>query len=186
MQQSRERPPRAKLIVGLGNPTPRYQFTRHNAGFLCLDLLATAIALHWKKGHHGLWGRGELEGSACIFLKPQTYMNESGVSVQAAASYYKIKPAAVVVIHDDLDVPSGKVKAKIGGNAGGHNGIKSIIKHLGTDAFHRIKMGVAKTDANIAGQSWVLSQFSSAELDILRTTMVEDVLVRLRQIFQQL
>lgn len=171
-------------MVGLGNPTPRYQFTRHNAGFLCLDLIATAIDLHWKKGFQGLWGKGELEGSACIFLKPQTYMNESGVSVAAAAAYYKILPASVIIIHDDLDVPSGKVKAKVGGNAGGHNGVKSIITHMRTGDFHRIKMGVAKTDANISGQSWVLSQFSRAELDILSTTMVEDVLVRLRQIFK--
>lgn len=171
------------LLVGLGNPTPRYQFTRHNAGFLCLDLIATAIGIHWKKGFQGLWGKGKLDENACIFLKPQTYMNESGASVSAIAAYYKITPASVIIMHDDLDVPSGKVKARVGGNAGGHNGVKSVITHLHSDSFHRIKLGVAKTDPNISGQSWVLGQFSRAELDILSTTMVEDVLVRLRQIF---
>ena len=110
-------------------------------------------------------------------------MNESGVAVAAITAYYKITPASVIIIHDDLDVPSGKVKAKVGGNAGGHNGVKSIITHMRTDCFHRIKMGIAKTDNNIAGQSWVLGQFSRTELDILSTTMVEETLVRLRQIF---
>ena len=172
------------LLVGLGNPTQQYQFTRHNAGFLCLDLLAVNASVHWKRAFGGLWGQGEVFCHSCYFLKPHIYMNESGISVVAAMNYYKIEAASVIVLHDDLDVPAGTVKARIGGNAGGHNGVQSVIDHLHSRAFHRIKLGIAK-QGEASGKSWVLGKFSALELEDLRTTVMEQVLVRLKQIFQQ-
>lgn len=124
-------------------------------------------------------------GTDCLFLKPQIYMNNSGEAVAAVVRYYKTEVADVVVLHDDLDVPSGRVKARSGGGAGGHNGVQSVIDHLHSRDFHRIKLGVAKDrdEDEMTGEAWVLSKFSPAELQTLVAEMKEQVLLRLQQIF---
>src|SRR5262245_26288105 len=129
-----------KLIVGLGNPGPKYETTRHNAGFLMLDLLAEDADISWETGGRSRFGRdmanGTVVGYPCVLLKPMTYMNRSGRSVAEVMRFFKIGPQDVVVLHDDIDVPAGKVKARIGGSHGGHNGIRSIMEETGQSEFH--------------------------------------------------
>jgi len=177
-----------KLLVGLGNPGPKYEITRHNAGFLVLDEIAGRhhIAVDQKK-FQGLVNKGRLLGEECIFLKPLTFMNLSGQSVSAAQRFFKIDVADTIVLHDDIDVPFGKVKARTGGGHGGHNGIRSIIAETGTAEFHRIKLGVGRPE-QAEGEtvvSWVLNPFLAEELETVQSTMAEDVLVRLKTIFEQ-
>jgi PTH1 family peptidyl-tRNA hydrolase len=130
------------LIVGLGNPGKEYESTRHNVGFMTVDVLAEAFRFGaFRAKFDGLIAEGTIEGEKVYILKPQTYMNLSGNSVIKAARFYKILPQNVVVIHDDMDLPVGKIKAKIGGGAGGHNGLKSIDAALGAN-YNRIRIGV--------------------------------------------
>ena len=131
------------LVVFLGNPGPKYANTRHNAGFLA----AEAMSREKKTGinrlrFRSLTGKCELAGQSTLLMKPQTYMNNSGISVGEAARFYKIPPERVIVVADDISMPCGKLRIRTKGSAGGHNGLKSIIAHLGTDAFPRIKIGV--------------------------------------------
>ena len=158
------------LIVGLGNPGEKYAFTRHNAGFLCLDLLADKETAKINKiKFKGVLGEAAIGGHRCILLKPQTFMNNSGESVRAAADFYKIPPEHVLVIFDDISLPCGKLRIRRKGSAGGHNGIKSITAHLGSDAFPRIKLGVGeKPDPRWDLADWVLSNFQKEELTALR------------------
>ncbi len=131
------------LVVFLGNPGPKYANTRHNAGFLAAEALAreknTGIN---RLRFHSLTGKCELAGESALLMKPQTYMNNSGVAVGEAARFHKIPPERVIVVADDISMPCGKLRIRTKGSAGGHNGLKSIIAHLGTDAFPRIKIGV--------------------------------------------
>ena len=158
------------LIVGLGNPGQKYAFTRHNAGFLCLDLLAEREHVQIKKiKFKGTLGEATLGGERCLLLKPQTFMNNSGESVREAAAFYKIPPERILVIFDDVSLPCGKLRIRRKGSDGGHNGIKSIIFHLNSDAFPRIKLGIGeKPDPGWDLADWVLSSFSKAELTALR------------------
>ncbi|MGN0636683.1 MAG: aminoacyl-tRNA hydrolase [Acutalibacteraceae bacterium] len=158
------------LIVGLGNPGEKYAFTRHNAGFLCLELLADKENAKINKiKFKGVLGEAAIGGHRCILLKPQTFMNNSGESVRAAADFYKIPPEHVLVIFDDISLPCGKLRIRRKGSAGGHNGIKSITAHLGSDAFPRIKLGVGeKPDPQWDLADWVLSNFKKEELTALR------------------
>ncbi len=191
-----------KLLVGLGNPTPHYAFTRHNAGFICLDLLATEYSLTWteKKKLRALVAQGEVFGTKCLLLKPQTWMNHSGQAVAAAVNFFRLMHDDVVVLYDDLDVPAGRVKCKDAGSSGGHNGVQSVIDCLHSQNFQRIKLGVARPpeaqhsgdgsekaakSRPTSGEEWVLGKFSAAELEVLRTEMYEQVLLRLRQIFRE-
>jgi PTH1 family peptidyl-tRNA hydrolase len=131
------------LIVGLGNPGTKYAFTRHNAGFLCLELLAERQNVQINRiKFKGVLGEARLGGHRCLLLKPQTFMNNSGESVREAAAFYKIPPERILVIFDDVSLPCGRLRIRRKGSDGGHNGIKSIIWHLGTDVFPRIKLGV--------------------------------------------
>jgi PTH1 family peptidyl-tRNA hydrolase len=175
-----------KLIVGLGNPGPKYEKTRHNAGFLILDQLLTHAGGKWdQEKFQGVIGKGQLNGETCLFVKPMTFMNVSGKCVGPLAHFYKIEPKDIIAIYDDIDVPSGKVKARVGGSAGGHNGIKSLIEDLGSENFHRIKLGVGKPvgiGAQDVVKTWVLSPFSKEELEHMQKSMFEDVLVRLQNI----
>ena len=177
-----------KMIVGLGNPEPKYELTRHNAGFLMVDLLAdrAGAALTVDKKFQGETGRGHLLGESILFLKPHTYMNLSGRSVLACWNFYKIDPEDVVVIHDDIDVPPGKVKAKIGGGHGGNNGIRSIIQETGQAGFHRLKLGVGKPgpESKQSVSSWVLGRMTEDELKVLESEMIDNVLLRLEGIFR--
>ena len=159
------------LIVGLGNPGSKYAFTRHNAGFLCLDLLAQEQNVQINRiKFKGVLGEARLGGKRCLLLKPQTFMNNSGESVRDAAAFYKIPPERVLVIFDDVSLPCGRLRIRRKGTDGGHNGIKSIIYHLHSDAFPRIKLGVGeKPNPEWDLADWVLSDFSKAELTDLRS-----------------
>ena len=158
------------LIVGLGNPGTKYAFTRHNAGFLCMDLLAQKQNTDIRKiKFKGLLGETTLGGERCLLLKPQTFMNNSGESVREAAAFYKIPPERILVIFDDISLPCGKLRIRRKGTDGGHNGVKSIIYHLNSDAFPRIKLGVGeKPNPEWDLADWVLSGFGKAELEALR------------------
>lgn len=149
------------LIVGLGNPGAKYEMTRHNAGFLAVDLFAIKENLNIKKlKYHALVGDAIINGKKCLVMKPQTFMNNSGEAVGEAARFYKIPPEKVVVISDDISLDVGKIRIKRKGSAGGHNGLKSIIAHLGSENFVRIKVGVGKKpSADYDLVDWVLGRF---------------------------
>lgn len=150
------------LVAGLGNPEPRYDGTRHNAGFEALDELAKrwSISINRSK-FQGLYGAGTVDGRKVVLLKPLTYMNLSGDSIAAAASFFKIPPQRVLVLCDDIAQAPGKIRIRRQGSAGGHNGLKSIIARLGSQEFPRIRIGVGEKpspDADLA--NWVLGHFS--------------------------
>ena len=149
------------LIVGLGNPGAKYEMTRHNAGFLAVDLLAVKENLNIKKlKYHALVGDAVINGKKCLVMKPQTFMNNSGEAVGEAARFYKIPPERVIVILDDFSFDVGQIRIKRKGSAGGHNGLKSIIAHLGSENFPRIKVGVGKKpNADYDIIDWVLGRF---------------------------
>ena len=146
------------LAVFLGNPGPKYSATRHNAGFLAAEALAKSEGVSAARlRFHALTGKWELSGTSVLVMKPQTYMNESGVSVGEAARFYKIKPEHILVVSDDIALPCGSLRVRTKGSAGGHNGLKSIIAHLGTDEFPRIRIGVGAPPAGGQEQiDWVL------------------------------
>ena len=133
-----------RLIIGLGNPGREYETTRHNVGFRWVDEFARLHNLSFKNEtkFHGLAARGQLHGREMLLLKPQTFMNVSGRAVGALAQFYKIAPAEILVVHDDLDLPPGVARLKLGGGHGGHNGLKDIIAHLGTGDFWRLRLGI--------------------------------------------
>lgn len=133
-----------KLIVGLGNPGKEYEATRHNAGFWWVDELARMNNASFKTENkfHGLVAKTNLHGHEVHLLKPQTFMNGSGRAVGAQAQFYKLTPSQVLVVHDELDLPPGSAKLKLGGGHGGHNGLKDIIAHLGSKDFWRLRIGV--------------------------------------------
>lgn len=153
-----------KLIVGLGNPTPQYDKTRHNVGFAVIDHLMNeyGIALDTAK-HKGFYGKGRIAGESVILLKPMTYMNLSGESVVQVANYYKVAPKDVIVVYDDINLDVGRLRIREKGSAGGHNGIKNIIAHLGTDEFPRIRVGVGMKPPKMDLADYVLSRFSKEE-----------------------
>lgn len=160
------------LVVGLGNPGPKYAGTRHNLGFMCLDVLATRWGANLSD-HKGLALAGKsimrLNGSQAktFFAKPLTYMNDSGAAVSSLCTYYDIDPARVIVIHDDMDLDFGRIKVKAGGSAGGHNGIKSIDRSLGTNKYSRVRLGTSHASrgahAHDNSIDWVLGGFPPAQ-----------------------
>ncbi len=154
------------MIVGLGNPGAKYENTRHNAGFICVDALCEKYGISVKKlKFKSLLGEGRIEGKRCLILKPQTFMNLSGEAVRDAAQFYKIKPENIIVIFDDISLQPGKMRIRRKGTDGGHNGIKNIIYHLANDSFPRIKVGVgAKPHPDYDLADWVLSRFSKDEM----------------------
>lgn len=161
------------LIVGLGNPGEKYSFTRHNAGFLCVDLLAEQNGFSLKRlKFRSLTADTTLAGHRCLVLKPQTFMNNSGEAVRDAAAFYKIPPERILVIFDDISLDVGRLRIRRKGTDGGHNGMKSIIYHLNSDAFPRIKIGVGKKphpDYDLA--DWVLSSFKKDEQPPLKAAL---------------
>ncbi|NDE89532.1 MAG: aminoacyl-tRNA hydrolase [Alphaproteobacteria bacterium] len=167
------------LVVGLGNPGSKYQNNRHNIGFMAVDEIHRHFAFSvWKKKFQAELCEGTVTGveEKIILLKPQTYMNLSGDSVQAAAQFYKIPLSNIVVFHDELDVAPGKVKIKQGGGAGGHNGIKSIDEHMGP-TYWRVRLGIGHPDPRAPDKSeivsnYVLSDFAKAE-HTWRNTLLE-------------
>ncbi len=147
------------LIVGLGNPGAEYARTRHNTGFLALDELAGMLGVKVERSRfRALTGTASYRGNKLILLKPQTYMNASGMAVEPAAHFYKVPPERVLVIFDDISLPVGRIRVRKDGSAGGHNGLKSIIHELGSENFPRVKVGVgAKPHPDYDLADWVLS-----------------------------
>ena len=153
------------LIVGLGNPGSEYARTRHNVGFRAADALASLAGVKIDRAKfRGLSRTCELGGHKVLLLKPETFMNNSGEAVQLAAMYYKIPIDHIVVVSDDISLPVGRIRVRADVSAGGHNGLKSIISHLGSQSFPRVKIGVgAKPHPDYDLADWVLSSFSSEE-----------------------
>lgn len=158
------------IVVGLGNPGSKYEATRHNTGFIFMDMLADKYGIKVNKiKFKAVTAITDINGHKCLLLKPQTFMNESGQSIREAASFYKIPPEKVIVVFDDISLDCGKMRIRRKGSDGGHNGIKSIIYQLNSDEFPRVKIGVGKKphpDYDLA--DWVLSNFSKDELKLMR------------------
>lgn len=156
------------IIAGLGNPTREYEKTRHNVGFDTIDVLADRLnASVDEKKFKGLYGRGIIAGEKVILLKPQTFMNLSGESVREAADFYKVDPEHIIVIYDDISLDVGQLRIRKKGSAGGHNGIKNIIAHLGTQEFPRIKVGVGAKPDRMDLADYVLGHFSQIESRVM-------------------
>ena len=158
------------LIVGLGNPGREYQSTRHNAGFRAIDLLAEKLGCKIDRAKfQGLYAQVNYGGGKLFLLKPQTYMNLSGRAVLQLSAYFSIPPERIIVLFDDISLPPGRLRIRAEGSAGGHNGIKSIIAEVGSQAFPRVKIGVgAKPNPEFDLADWVLSTFSAKEEKDLR------------------
>ncbi|PSF31426.1 aminoacyl-tRNA hydrolase [Aphanothece hegewaldii CCALA 016] len=156
-----------QLIVGLGNPEEKYHKTRHNIGFEAVDILVQSWGLSWQqnKRFFGFFTEGQHRGNKIRLLKPTTYMNRSGQAVQAVLDWYKLSPESVLVIYDDMDLPLGKLRLRLSGSAGGHNGMKSIISHLNSQNFPRLRIGIGK-DQQKETISHVLGKFSPQEAQI--------------------
>ncbi|MDJ0508730.1 MAG: aminoacyl-tRNA hydrolase [Crocosphaera sp.] len=159
-----------QLIIGLGNPEKKYEKTRHNIGFEVVDTLAEKWQLIWKENRRfqGLIAEGTGPNRQKIYLlKPLTYMNRSGQSVRAVTDWYKLQSSDVLVIYDDMDLPMGKMRMRLSGSAGGHNGMKSIIAHLGGQNFPRLRIGIGKSNQTDNTISHVLGRFSPEERTII-------------------
>lgn len=153
-----------KCIVGLGNPGKQYEQTRHNIGFAIIDELSHLLNIPLDQAKHkGLYGIGFYKGEKVLLLKPMTYMNLSGESIRAVMDYYQIDIEDLVIIYDDLDLPIGKIRLRQKGSAGGHNGIKSTIAHLGTQEFNRIRIGIDRPPSGMKVPDYVLGRFSKEE-----------------------
>ncbi len=158
------------LIVGLGNPGRQYEATRHNIGFMLLDRLALASGVAFQSSPKWQCHLAKLRDDGSFLLKPQTFMNLSGRAVRQVLSFYKIPPEQMLVIYDDAALPLGTLRFREKGSAGGHNGIKSLIEHLATDGFPRLKLGIgASQPGNLTGH--VLGDFSPDELPLLQNTL---------------
>lgn len=162
-----------KLIVGLGNPGREYEATRHNIGFMVVDSLSEKWAIPVSKNQNkALVGEGKFNGEKVILVKPVTYMNLSGEAVGALMRWHKLSPEDIIVVYDDLDLQPGKLRIRGKGSAGGHNGIKSIIQHLGTDVFPRLKVGIGRPYPGQDSANYVLNRFNSGERDLMVQAIV--------------
>lgn len=157
------------IIVGLGNPSKEYDGTRHNAGFMTIDRLAERYDIDIaEKKHKALCGKGVIEGNKVVLIKPQTFMNLSGESVRQAADFYKVPPEDIIVIYDDISLEPGQLRVRKKGSAGGHNGMKNIIAHLGTQDFPRIRVGIGEKPAKMDLADYVLGHFSKGEMELMQ------------------
>ena len=169
--------PPLRLIVGLGNPGDQYARTRHNVGFDVVDVLCRRwqVTVSENRKFKGLYGDGTFRGQKIALLKPQTFMNRSGQSVRAVLDWYKFEPISVLIVYDDMDLPLGRLRLRPSGSAGGHNGMKSIISHLGTQEFPRLRIGIGSTnkegDRDRAVVSHVLGKFAPDEKSLITTTL---------------
>ena len=156
------------LVVGLGNPGSEYASTKHNLGYLTVDELGKRVGIELKKKKFkGIFGEGILNNDKLLLLKPETYMNRSGESVSSAVNFYNIPVENIIVIHDELDLPTGALRIKAGGGSAGHKGVNSIIGELGSKDFIRIRIGIGKPGKKTATVSHVLSQFKRKESEIV-------------------
>ena len=170
--------PISAIVVGLGNPGREYERTRHNVGFIAIDYIAQKCGVKIDRvKHHALVSEAELGGARVLLMKPTTYMNNSGVAVAEASSFYKIPPEMIVVLHDEISFEPGKMRLRRKGSAGGHNGLKSIIAGIGSENFPRVKIGVGQKpspDYDLA--DWVLGRMPEADLDSFKSRLsdIED------------
>ena len=150
-----------KLIVFLGNPGIQYRQTRHNAGWILCDRVTERLGLEgrWQTKFHGQF----IKSGNSVLLKPQTFMNESGISVQEASRFFNVAPGDVLVVHDDIELEFGAVRIQLGWGMGGHNGLRSVKQHLGTDQFRRLRIGVGRPPARIQVADYVLGRFTEIE-----------------------
>ena len=161
-----------RLLVGLGNPGQEYAKTRHNMGFMAVDEIVHRFSFTpWKKGFKGQICSGEIDGEKVVILKPETYMNLSGEAVQEAVHFYKLTPADIIVFHDELDLPVGKMKVKLGGSPAGHNGLKSIDSHIGPE-YMRVRIGV-DNDKQIPTPDYVLGKPNTKDFNILKNEFIQ-------------
>ncbi|OBI76176.1 aminoacyl-tRNA hydrolase [Mycobacterium sp. E740] len=153
------------IVVGLGNPGPKYETTRHNLGFLVADILAdrmgSGFRVHKKSGSEVATGR--IAGRSVVLAKPRTYMNESGRQIGPLAKFYSVSPADIVVIHDELDIEFGRIRLKSGGGVAGHNGLRSVGSALGSNDFARVRIGIGRPPGRMDGAKFVLSTFTPTE-----------------------
>jgi len=160
-----------KAVIGLGNPGFKYRHTKHNVGFMLLDQIIKEQGYTYRDDFRGKIAEGKVKENRVFFLKPYTYMNLSGLAVRQLLSYYKIASEDFLVIHDDMDLPLGKIRLRSKGSSGGHNGLKSIITEIGTQDFWRLKIGVGRPKENDDCVNHVLSSFNKEEEKILAQVM---------------
>lgn len=154
-----------QLLVGLGNPGRDYEDTRHNAGAILVEMLARSagVSLRPEKKFHGLYAKARIRQHELHLLNPTTYMNRSGLAVGAIAQFYKLTPSQILVAHDELDIPAGCARIKKGGGHGGHNGLRDIIAHLGSNDFYRLRLGIGHPGDKSQVVNYVLGRFGVAE-----------------------
>ena len=154
------------IIAFLGNPGREYEHTRHNAGFMCGEAMEKLLGVSMTRlRHRALTARADIAGHGVLLMEPQTYMNLSGESVGEAARFYKVPPEHIIVVSDEMALPPGSVRIRAGGSAGGHNGLKSIIAHLGTDRCPRIRLGIGEPEHT--GVDWVLGKFQGPDAEAM-------------------
>lgn len=163
-----------KIFVGLGNPTPEYAATKHNVGFMLADLLAEKISAdNWREKFNSLVAESFFDGEKILIVKPQTFMNLSGEAVAPIMNFYKIDAENLIVAHDDMDLPLGTIRLRPKGSSGGHRGVESIIKHIGTQNFPRVRIGVGRPPQNWTVNHHVLSPFTQIDAEIISKTLEE-------------
>jgi len=157
------------LVIGLGNPGEKYRYTRHNAGFIVINMLADKYGIRLNKtGCHAVYGEGNVGSQKIVLAQPQTFMNESGISVRELMNKYHATADEIIIIYDDMDFPCGVAKLRESGSAGSHNGMKSIIYHLETDKFPRIRMGISRPPKDEKGKiDYVLGEFTPDEQKLM-------------------
>jgi len=161
-----------KCIVGLGNPGNKYTYTRHNIGFLAIDALAEKHGIKLTESKFkALFGTGTINGERVVLVKPLTYMNLSGEAVRPLLDFYKIETEDMLIVYDDLDLPLSKMRLRSKGSAGGHNGVKSLIQHLGTQEIKRLKLGIGRPQAKVQVIDWVLMPFAKNEQHELKEVL---------------
>jgi peptidyl-tRNA hydrolase, PTH1 family len=172
------------VVVGLGNPGQKYDYTRHNIGFIVAKALAHGLGFTFKeeKRFHALVAKGRYKGNTLHILLPQTYMNESGRAIGAYLNFYKLGPEALIVVCDDVELPFGQLRLRTKGSSGGHNGLKSIEAHLGTREYLRLKMGVGKDVMSGTLADYVLDLFKPEELTNLESFITKALEVVIRSI----
>ena len=161
------------VIIGLGNPGKEYEKTPHNVGFMMVDAIAKAnnIEFRLEKKHEAMIGSGIICGEKCYLIKPMTYMNLSGSAVRSFVEYYNIPLEDIVVIYDDMDLPTGKLRIRTNGSSGGHKGMKSIIENLKSNEFSRIRIGIDKPKPGVQVVDYVLHKLTKAEMSLLEPTI---------------
>ena len=162
------------VIVGLGNPGKEYADTRHNMGYKAIDVLSSDENIEIRRNKfHSLIGQGRIAGKKVILVKPETYMNRSGIAVRESAMYFNVAPENLIVIYDDIDLPSGSIRIRKSGGAGTHNGMKSVVEQLGTKDFVRIRIGVGAAEAGEDLVNRVIGEVPKAERELLQKAAAE-------------